>query len=50
MITLADEFGLPVHMVGVGEQADDLQSFTADEFAAALVGIEVEDIDKGAET
>ena len=50
VITLADEFGLPVHMVGVGEQADDLQSFTADEFAAALVGIEVEDIDKGAET
>ena len=50
VITLADEFGLPVHMVGIGEQADDLQSFAADEFAAALVGIEVEDIDKGAET
>ena len=47
VITLADEFGLPVHMVGVGEQADDLQSFTADEFAAALVGIDVADIEKG---
>ena len=47
VISLADEFGLPVHMVGVGEQADDLQSFTADEFAAALVGIDVIDIEKG---
>ena len=47
VISLADEFGLPVHMVGVGEQADDLQSFTADEFAAALVGIDVADIEKG---
>ena len=50
VITLADEFGLPVHMVGVGEQADDLQTFTADEFAAALVGIEVSDIEKGLES
>ena len=50
VITLADEFGLPVHMVGVGEQADDLQTFTADEFAAALVGIDVSDIEKGLES
>jgi len=50
VITLADDFGLPVHMVGVGEQADDLQTFTADEFAAALVGIEVSDIEKGLES
>lgn len=49
VITLADDFGLPVHMVGVGEQADDLQTFTADEFAAALVGIDVSDIEKGLE-
>ena len=50
VITLADDFGLPVHMVGVGEQADDLQTFTADEFAAALVGIDVSDIEKGLES
>ena len=29
--------------------ADDLQTFTADEFAAALVGIDVSDIEKGLE-
>lgn len=42
VLALADEFGLPVHMVGVGEQVDDLQSFTAQEFAAALVGVSQE--------
>ena len=42
VVTLADQFGLPVHMVGVGESADDLENFQADEFAAALVGVPVE--------
>ena len=42
VVTLADQFGLPVHMVGVGEGADDLENFQADEFAAALVGVPVE--------
>jgi fused signal recognition particle receptor len=41
-VALAEEFGLPVHAVGVGEQADDLQPFAADEFAKALVGIKAE--------
>lgn len=40
VVALAREFGVPVHMVGVGESADDLQDFTAEEFAYALVGIE----------
>ena len=40
VVALAEEFGLPVHAVGVGEQADDLQPFTAAEFAKALVGID----------
>ena len=44
VVALADKFGLPVHMVGVGETADDLQTFRADEFAAALVGIDVEEL------
>jgi fused signal recognition particle receptor len=39
-VALAEEFGLPVHAVGVGEQADDLQPFAAAEFAKALVGID----------
>jgi fused signal recognition particle receptor len=42
VVALAREFGLPVHMVGVGEGADDLQDFTAREFAYALVGLEPE--------
>ena len=42
VVALAEEFGLPVHAVGVGEQADDLQPFAADEFAKALVGIKAE--------
>lgn len=40
VVALAREFGLPVHMVGVGEGADDLQDFTAEDFSRALVGLE----------
>jgi fused signal recognition particle receptor len=39
VVALAEEFGLPVHAVGVGEGADDLQPFDADEFARALTGV-----------
>jgi len=38
VVALAREFGLPIHMIGVGEAADDLQEFTARDFADALVG------------
>ena len=39
VVALAEEFGLPVHAVGVGEGADDLQPFDAWEFATALTGV-----------
>lgn len=39
VVALAEEFGLPIHAVGVGEGAEDLQPFAADEFAKALVGV-----------
>ena len=39
VVALAEEFGLPVHAVGVGEGADDLQPFDAQEFADALTGV-----------
>ena len=39
VVALAEEFGLPVHAVGVGEGADDLQPFDAQEFANALTGV-----------
>ncbi len=40
IVALGDGFGLPVHMVGVGEGVDDLQTFGARDYAAALIGIE----------
>jgi len=39
VVALADEFALPVHAVGTGEQAADLRPFDATEFARALVGL-----------
>ena len=40
VVALAEAFGLPVHAVGVGEQAGDLRPFDAGEFARGLVGLE----------
>jgi fused signal recognition particle receptor len=39
VVALAEAFGLPVHYVGVGEQAGDLRPFDAEEFARGLVGV-----------
>ncbi len=39
VIALAETFGLPVHAVGVGEQAADLRPFDAADFARGLVGL-----------
>jgi len=38
VVALAEDFGLPVHAVGVGEQAGDLRPFSAIDFARGLVG------------
>ncbi|MBW4022756.1 MAG: signal recognition particle-docking protein FtsY [Proteobacteria bacterium] len=38
VVALAEEFGLPVHAVGVGEKVGDLRPFVAAEFARGLVG------------
>ncbi len=38
VVALADKFKLPIYAIGVGEKAEDLQPFLADEFAKALVG------------
>ncbi len=38
LIALADKFALPVHFIGVGEDADDLQPFDAASFAKVLTG------------
>ena len=38
VVALAEAFRLPLHAVGVGEQAEDLRPFSAAEFARGLVG------------
>ena len=40
VVALADKFALPVHAIGVGEGADDLQPFSAQDFARNLMGVD----------
>ena len=40
VVALADAYGLPVHAIGVGEGAEDLQPFDPEAFARALVGLD----------
>lgn len=39
LVAVADKFKLPVHYIGVGEQAEDLKPFNGHDFARALCGI-----------
>ncbi len=39
LVAIAERTGLPVHYIGIGEGVDDLQPFTAQDFAAAIAGI-----------
>ncbi len=43
LVAIAEKFGLPVHFIGVGEQADDLEPFTARDFARAIAGFDTEE-------
>ena len=38
VIAVADSLQIPVKFVGVGEQADDLMPFEAENFVEALIG------------
>ncbi len=38
VVSLANDYGLPIHAIGVGEKIEDLSSFNAEDFAKALVG------------
>jgi len=40
LVAIAERFGLPVHFIGVGEGADDLEPFDAADFAGAIAGID----------
>ncbi len=37
LLAIADRIGVPVRFIGIGESAEDMQPFVADEFAAALL-------------
>ncbi len=39
LVALAKRFNLPVHAIGVGETAQDLQAFDPQEFARSLMGL-----------
>ncbi|WP_259782504.1 signal recognition particle-docking protein FtsY [Aestuariispira ectoiniformans] len=39
LVALAEKFGLPIHAIGVGEKAEDLRPFKADDYARSLMGI-----------
>ncbi len=40
LVAIAEKFDLPIHFIGVGEGADDLESFTARDFARAIAGLD----------
>ena len=40
VVSLAEKFGLPVHAVGVGETADDMRPFAAQDYARGLMGLD----------
>ena len=41
LVPVATKLQLPVHFIGVGEQVEDLQEFSADHFSRALTGVEL---------
>ncbi len=42
LVAIAQKLSLPIYFIGVGEQVDDLQNFSAQSFARALVGLDEE--------
>lgn len=39
LVGLADQFGVPVHAIGIGEKMEDMQPFNAREYANSLMGL-----------
>ncbi len=40
LVAAAEKFGLPIHAIGVGETADDLRGFDANEVSRIIAGVE----------
>jgi fused signal recognition particle receptor len=45
LVQVAEKFKLPIHYIGIGEGEEDLQAFSANDFARAISG--VEDVEGG---
>jgi fused signal recognition particle receptor len=39
LVAIAARHGVPVHFIGIGEALDDLQPFSAHDFARAIAGL-----------
>jgi fused signal recognition particle receptor len=40
LVAIAEKYRLPIHYIGVGEGAEDLEPFTARDFARAIAGLD----------
>jgi fused signal recognition particle receptor len=40
LVSLAEKYGIPIHLIGIGEGAEDLRPFDAHAYARGLVGLE----------
>ncbi|HWD57222.1 MAG TPA: signal recognition particle-docking protein FtsY [Stellaceae bacterium] len=40
LVSLAEKYGIPIHLIGIGEGVEDLRPFDAHAFARGLVGLE----------
>jgi fused signal recognition particle receptor len=40
LVSLAEKYGIPIHLIGIGEGPEDLRPFDASSYARGLVGLE----------
>ena len=40
LVSLAEKYGIPIHLIGIGEGAEDLRPFEAQAYARSLVGLD----------
>jgi fused signal recognition particle receptor len=40
LVSLAEKYGIPIHLIGIGEGSEDLRPFDASSYARGLVGLE----------
>jgi len=48
LVAIAEAYRLPIHFIGVGEGQDDLEPFTARDFARAIAGLEEDETPEAA--